>query len=208
MDHFSSFAQSERSTNESWKTFSNAGVGGKCWRLLCDWYHNLTSQVRLGSHLSEPFAINRGIRQGSVLSPMLFNLVIDPLLTELRSRSLGISINGLFLGAFAHADDLRTMASNMEHASDQASFVHPFTKSRGLHLCLEKCAFLPSRRHFPSSSLKIYNEISLPVEKSIRCLGVCWDGSPTSRVSVNERMQKARAAFFLVMVNWVHFMGF
>ena len=63
----------------------HAGVRGKCWRLLRDWYHNLTSQVRLGSHTSESF----GIRQGSVLSPMLFNLVMDPLLTELREKISG-----------------------------------------------------------------------------------------------------------------------
>ena len=54
-----------------------------------------------------------------------------PLLTELREKSLGISINGLFLGAFAHADDFRTMASNMEDATEQASVVYSFTKSRG-----------------------------------------------------------------------------
>ena len=174
----------------------HAGVRGKCWRLLRDWYHNLTSQVRLGNHMSDPFTISRGIRQGSVLSPLLFNLVMDPLLTELRSRSLGISINGLFLGAFAHADDLRTMASNVEDTTDQASLVYSFTRSRGLHLCLEKCALLPSSKNFPLSSLKIDNETSLPVEKSVKCLGIWWDTSPSSRLSIKERIQKARAAFF------------
>ena len=89
-----------------------AGVRGKCWRLL-------RSQVRLGSHISNPFSICRGIRQGSVLSPMLFNFIMDPLLSTLSSRSLGISINGLFLRAFAHADDLRTIASNVEDTTDQ-----------------------------------------------------------------------------------------
>ena len=134
--------------------------------------------MRLGSHISEPFAINRGISQGSVLSPMLFNLVMDPLLTELRSRSLGISINCLFLGAFAHADDLRTMASNMEHASDQASFVHSFTKSRGLHLCLEKCAFLPSSRHFPSvTDAALYMTVHTSSHPTRHCVSTLW--SPT-----------------------------
>ena len=79
--------------------------------------------------MSTPFAIGRGIHQASVLSPMLFNLVMDPLLSELRSGALGISINGLFLGAFAHADDFGTMASNTEDATDQASFVKSFTRS-------------------------------------------------------------------------------
>ena len=77
-----------------------AGVRGKCWRLLRNWYSNLTSQVRLGSHISKPFSICRGIRQGSVLSPVLFNLIMDPLLSTLSSRSLDISINALFSQTF------------------------------------------------------------------------------------------------------------
>ena len=65
----------------------HAGIRGNYWRPLHDWYCNLTSQVKLGSFSSEPFAICRGIRQGSILSPMLFNLVMDPLLSEMSSRS-------------------------------------------------------------------------------------------------------------------------
>ena len=145
----------------------HAGIKGKCWRLLCDWYCNLTRQVKLGRYMSEPFAICRGIRQGSIPSPMLFNLVMDPLLSEMRSKSLGISINSLFLGAFARADDLRTMASSN----------NPLT-----------------------SSLKIDDVTSLPLEKSVKRLGVWWDNSTSSHACIKERIQKARDAFF-PMVN-------
>ena len=81
--------------------------------------------------MSEPFAICHGIHQGSILSPMLFNLVMDPLLSEMRSKSLGISINGLFLGAFAHADDLRTMASNIEDNLQTSIICKLFYKVQG-----------------------------------------------------------------------------
>ena len=40
-------------------------------------------------------------------------------------------INGLFLCALGHADDLRTMASNVEDTTHQASFINSFTRSRG-----------------------------------------------------------------------------
>ena len=65
------------------------------------------------SETRQPFVnVGRGIRQGSV-SPTLFNLVLDPLLLKLSESSLGLSVNGLFLGAFAHAEDIRTLASNL-----------------------------------------------------------------------------------------------
>ena len=156
------------------QSLCHTGIKGKCWRLLRDWYCNLTSQVKLGSYMFEPFTIYRGIHQGSILSPVLFNLVMDPLLSEMRSKSLGISINSLFLGVFTHADDVQTMASNIEDTSKQASFVNPFTRSRGLHFCLEKCALLPPSNNPLTSSLKIDDVTSLPLEKSVKCLNVRW----------------------------------
>ena len=118
------------------------------------------------------------------------------MLSEMRSKSLGISINGLSLGAFAHADDLRTMASNIEDTSKQALFVNSFTTSRVFHLCLEKCALLSPSNNPLTSSLKIDDVTSLPVEKSVNCLGVWWDNSASSHACIKERIQKARAAFF------------
>ena len=162
--------------------------------LLRDWYCNLTSQVKLGSYMSEPFAICRGICQGSILSPMLFNLVMDPLLSEMRSKSLGISINGLLLGAFVHADYLQTM-----DATKQATFVNSFTICRGFHLCLDKCALLQSSNNPLTSSLKIDVVTSLPHEKSVKCLSV-WENSTLSHACIKERIQKACAEIF-PMVN-------
>ena len=115
----------------------NAGIKGKCWRLIHDWYCNVTSRVKLGYSLSVPFNIERGIHQGSVLSPTLFNLVMDQLLVLLREKALGLSINGLFLGALAHADDIRTLASSIDDSIQQAATIRSFAASRGLQLCTE-----------------------------------------------------------------------
>ena len=77
----------------------------------------LKTEVRVGNLLSDHFLIGRGIRHGSgsVMSPSLFNLVMDPLLVNLKSKELGLYItHGLFLGAFAHADNFRTTTKNLK----------------------------------------------------------------------------------------------
>ena len=117
----------------------NAGLKCKLWKIIKYWYTNPTSCVRVCNKISAHFSIGRGVRQGSVLSPTLFNLVLDPLLTRLKSMQLGLNINGLFLGPFAHADDLRAHSTSLTDAKTQCLLSTP-TQTLGVSNCPEKCA--------------------------------------------------------------------
>ena len=77
--------------------------------------------------------------QGSVLSPILFLLVMDPILLELKNRSCGPSVCGLYLGAFSHADDIRTLSTNISDCKLQINLVSEFATSQGLTLNVDKC---------------------------------------------------------------------
>ena len=70
-------------------------------------YNNPCGQVRIGSQLSRAITLQHGVRQGSVLSPMLFLLVMDSLLKDLNEMA-GISIEGIYAGSLCHAGDLRS----------------------------------------------------------------------------------------------------
>ena len=56
--------------------------------------------------LSQPYVIERGVKQGSVRSPVLFLLVMDPLLIKLQQSGIGLSVNNFFAGFFLHANDI------------------------------------------------------------------------------------------------------
>ena len=62
------------------KRLYEAGINGKTWRLIRNWYIDPKCMVRVNRCLSSTFTIQRGVLQGSVLSPILFLLVMDPLL--------------------------------------------------------------------------------------------------------------------------------
>ena len=46
------------------------------WQFLYSWYKSMKSVVRWDNVLSSPFTVSRGTKQGSVLSPALFNILL------------------------------------------------------------------------------------------------------------------------------------
>ena len=65
------------------------GVNGKCWRLIKIWYENTTCGVKIDEGiLSGSYPIERGVKQGSVLSPALFLLVMDSPLSQLETHNI------------------------------------------------------------------------------------------------------------------------
>ena len=74
--------------------------------ILRDWYSKLTSVVRWNGVLSRSFAVTCGVRQGGILSPILFNVYVDELIELLRDSSCGCCVNRTFIGCLMYADDL------------------------------------------------------------------------------------------------------
>ena len=75
--------------------------------------------------------------QSSVLSPVLFLLVVDPILLELQSKSCGLNINGLFLGVLSHADDIQTLSTKLQTPDRVCEFLCHDATTMGLVLSTE-----------------------------------------------------------------------
>ena len=49
---------------------------------------------------------NNGVKQGGVLSPVLFTMYIDKLLIKLKNSGYGYYIGTKYMGSFSYADDI------------------------------------------------------------------------------------------------------
>ena len=75
-------------------------------RLLVYWYSNQTMCVRWGNAISDVFKTSNGVRQGSVLSPFLFNVYVDSLSEILNQQHIGCFNSGELINHLLYADDL------------------------------------------------------------------------------------------------------
>ena len=67
--------------------------------------------IKWNAAISCSFDTRNGVKQGGVLSPLLFNVYLDKLILLLREQGVGCHINGMFVGAFCYADDVTLLAS-------------------------------------------------------------------------------------------------
>ena len=74
--------------------------------ILCYWYRHQVMFVRWGSSLSTGFRVTNGVRQGGILSPLLFSVYINDLSIILSETGIGGSIGGKFVHHMIYADDL------------------------------------------------------------------------------------------------------
>ena len=72
-------------------------------RFLSSWY---CDQLRWGRSLSRSFPVSNVVRQGSVLSHVLFSVYLDSLLDRLADSSVGCYWGHQIAGALCYADDV------------------------------------------------------------------------------------------------------
>ena len=79
-------------------------------RFLLDMYTRHVSSVCWNGNPSSSFLVRNGVKQGGVLSPILFCVYFDDLLVRLAARKIGCFMGHYFVGALAYADDLVLLA--------------------------------------------------------------------------------------------------
>ena len=75
-------------------------------RVLFDSYSRQQSRAMWNSCYTDYFYMSNGVKQGSVLSAILFTIYIDSLLILLRDFGVGCKINNCYTGAISYADDI------------------------------------------------------------------------------------------------------
>ena len=85
-------------------------------KLLIFWYPKQEMNVRWGNTLSSSFQVGNGVKQGGILSLVLFIIYMDKLNMALNNTAIGGYIFGQLLNHLCYADDMCLISFLRQHA--------------------------------------------------------------------------------------------
>ena len=143
-------------------------------RFLIKMYTNQCIRVRWSGETSENYSIYNGVKQGGVLSPILFAVYIDELLMRLKRSDLGCHIGSEYVGALAYADDVCLTAPSVEAINRMLLVCENFAHDYQVKFNPQKSALVihkPSGKLECNPIIKFMGEC-VPLSSSYKHLGI------------------------------------
>ena len=131
--------------NKLWNILKLMGIPNHLTCLLRNLYAGQEAAVRTGHGTTDWFQIRKGVRQGCILSPSLFNLYAEYIMknTGLKAQA-GIKVTGRNINNLRYAEDTTLMAEREEELksllmkvkeeSERVALNSTFRKLRSWHL--------------------------------------------------------------------------
>ena len=145
---------------------------------------------------SRPFNINQGVKQGAILSPLLYNLFVNKLLETLMQSGLGVKIGSVYCGAPMYADDPALIASSADELQAMLDIVSQYTtKWRYRINPLKSKVFLFGSNHLPITTWTIKVQ-KVEVVKEHLHLGILRSTAPSTSSRMSRHINLCRSSFF------------
>ena len=132
--------------NKLWKILKEVGIPDHLTCLLRNLYAGQEATVRTGHGTTDWFQIGKGVRQGWILSPCLFNFCAEYIMrnTGLEEAQAGIKIARRNINHLRYADnttlmaeseeELKSLLMKVEVESENVGLKFTFRKRRSWHL--------------------------------------------------------------------------
>ena len=172
------------------------------WHILDAWYSSSYSTVIWNSCTSRQFPVKQGVRQGAVLSPLLYSIFVNDLLNQLSNSAFGVSMEGVYCGAPMYADDLSLIATSEQELQSMLDIVSSYALMWRYGLNAQKSSILvfgeshTSRRFNRTTRKWLVDGATIPECDTQKHLGILRTVHTTSLHRTVERCTAGRSAFY------------
>lgn len=148
------------------------GISGLFYNIIKNMYKHVKLSVRNGYELSPPFASEKGIRQGDILSPYLFNLYMNDLPKIFDENCKPPTLMTRKIPCLLYADDLVILSESKEGLQESLNKLERFCKEWFLTVNTSKSKIIIYQDKKRNKDTFIYNNTEIECVKTYTYLGV------------------------------------
>ena len=178
------------------ETLKKLEIDGKDLNLIMNLYWQQTASIKTDEGQSSSFNIKRGVRQGCVLSPNLFNVYTEKIFKEFEDLP-GIKMFGEYINNLRYADDTVLLAESEEELQTLVNAVKEGSLKYGLEMNTKKTKTMVIRKDINevvNVKIKVDGVILEQVEK-YQYLGQIITEDGRCENEIKRRIQIARTNF-------------
>ena len=174
-------------------------VGGNFYNLIKSLYYNSTGSIRIGNNQTRPFQYARGVRQGCILSPLLFNLYINDLpfsFDNILSDPFVLP-NGTKLNSLLYADDLIILSRSKTGLQNCLNALAQYCTSWMLQINPKKTKIMVFQKRAKKYECNFYiDKEKIDTVQNYTYLGTRISSSENFTLSLDHLREKALHALF------------
>ena len=182
------------SHNKLWKVMEELSIRPSIIKLIRSLYKDQEAAIKVENELSEWFKIEKGVRQGCLLSPLCFNLYTEYIMrASVDNHTSGTSINGRRINNLRYADDIALIAKSAEELQELLSIVNNTSKEFGLQINAKKTKVMTIGQERKEAKIKCEGKTIEQVEH-FKYLGTIITETADCSKEIRARLGQGREA--------------
>ena len=185
-----------------WQVLRGFNIDEGLVQVIQELYTNASSAVLLDGQIGEFFRTSVGVRQGCLLSPVLFNIFLEQIMQEtLHDHHTSISIGGRPISNLRFADDIDLMGGSNSELQDLTNRLSERAGAYGMEVSTEKSKTMVNSTNDTSADITMNGEKLEEVSK-FKYLGATLSKDGTSTAEVRIRIATATSAMARLSRLW------
>jgi len=178
--------------NAVWQAIQSQGVHSQLSLIVQEMYKEGLSKIKMKDSMV-PVKIERGVRQGDTLSPLLFTALLRSVFLNLDWENRGISINGDRLSNLQFADDIVLFANTRDELREMAEELCDQSKKVGLLINASKTVAMSNQVNV--APIQLTGEVINFVDQ-FKYLGQTIEIPLNQNIEIRKRIQTAWSVFY------------